>query len=124
MGGRKSRLMDSGASPSTVPEEAGMMLQKNMRSSPAGSHKLCRKLQERWNMCGCPGGSPAPVFEQCLAMENCGPRTELFCLCQEGLVCPCKKQKAGSSKCLLIAWELKSFWPPTWRQAGGNVSLV
>ena len=88
MGGRKCRLMDSEASPSTVPEEAVVMLggqlQKNTRSSSAGSHKPCRKLQETQSTYGCPGGNAGPVFEQRPAMECCSPRTKLFCLCQDG----------------------------------------
>ena len=35
-------------------------------------------------MCGCPGGNAAPASEQRLAMECCGPRTELFCPCRDG----------------------------------------
>ena len=127
MGGRKSRLMNSAASPGVIPEEADMTLQKEVRNSSAGSHKPCGNLQESWSMCGCPGGNPGPVFEQCLAVECCGPRTQLFCLCpggfKEGLFCP-HKNLAGSSKYLLIVWKPKPFQTPACRQPGCNISLV
>ena len=109
-------------------------MQKKMRSSPAGSHKPGRNLQGNRSMCGCPGGNAAPASEQRLAMECCGPRTALFCPCRDGFprrtclwgsrrlfglcglvgVCPHKKQRAGSSKSLVIAWKPKPFWPVSW----------
>lgn len=95
-------------------------------------------------MCEWPGGNTAPLFVQGLAMECCGPRTELLGITstqmglknnsafaelpsQEALVCPHKNHRADSSKCLpifIFFFNPESFQPPEPFQAGGTQKVM
>ena len=83
-------------------------------------------LRESRSTCGCPGGNAAPVFEKRVAMElrpknrAIPPLQNSWHPKKDSSVLVKSRGRARPNAC----WLLGSSNPPSWRQPGGNISLV